>query len=340
MGQKTETKGEVTMVLKKLTGLAVVATIFLSNAYLHAQDWYPSKWGKDDTVGSVNEITPEIITDAAKLIKTGKRYSLGMVTSRNTPAFGARTFALYTVPHANGNGKPWGKYDVTANDDWALVYMGVGSQIDGLGHVGINHVYYNGNHIDDFYSAGGLTKLGTHEIPPIVTRGILLDAVDYMKTTDMSKVMSVKGIEMLRETVAINKADILGMLEKQKLTVQKGDVVLLHTGFMEMAEIDSKRYMKSLPGYGLEGALFLAEKNIVAIGADTFGAEVWPGERADEGYFLPVHTELITKRGIYLLENMVTRELADDKAYEFMFVLGQAKLKGAVQMIINPVAIR
>ena len=36
---------------------------------------------------------------------------------------------------------------------------------------------------------------------------------------------------------------------------------------------------------------------------------------------------------------MDTSELAKDKAYEFMFVLGQARIRGTVQMLINPVAI-
>ena len=36
----------------------------------------------------------------------------------------------------------------------------------------------------------------------------------------------------------------------------------------------------------------------------------------------------------------MTHELAADDAYEFLFVLGQARMEGAVQMIINPVAIR
>ena len=35
---------------------------------------------------------------------------------------------------------------------------------------------------------------------------------------------------------------------------------------------------------------------------------------------------------------MNTGRLAVEGVQEFMFVLGQAKLKGAVQMIINPVA--
>ena len=44
------------------------------------------------------------------------------------------------------------------------------------------------------------------------------------------------------------------------------------------------------------------------------------------------------KHGIYILETMNTGPLVDEGVSEFMFVLGQARLKGAVQMIINPVA--
>ena len=38
-----------------------------------AEDWHPSKWGKDDTLGAVNWITPGSIVAAASLVKTGKR---------------------------------------------------------------------------------------------------------------------------------------------------------------------------------------------------------------------------------------------------------------------------
>jgi hypothetical protein len=37
---------------------------------------------------------------------------------------------------------------------------------------------------------------------------------------------------------------------------------------------------------------------------------------------------------------MNTEKLAKDKVHEFMFVLGHNKYKGAVQSMINPVAIR
>jgi hypothetical protein len=35
---------------------------------------------------------------------------------------------------------------------------------------------------------------------------------------------------------------------------------------------------------------------------------------------------------------MNTGRLAEEEVYEFMFVLGQARIRGTVQMIINPVA--
>jgi hypothetical protein len=56
--------------------------------------------------------------------------------------------------------------------------------------------------------------------------------------------------------------------------------------------------------------------------------------------FFPAHQELLTKNGVYILENMDTRALAKDEAWEFLFVLGQPKFVGSVQAIINPVAIR
>lgn len=52
------------------------------------------------------------------------------------------------------------------------------------------------------------------------------------------------------------------------------------------------------------------------------------------------HVILLKENGIYLLETMNTGPLVRDQAYEFLFVLGQAKVRGVVQMIINPVAIR
>jgi len=319
-----------------LSSLTLIWTITAN-----AENWHNSKWGKEDTLGSVNLITAESILAASKLVQTGKRYALGQITSRETPAFGTRMFELFVVSHGgvfDGTGEPYKNNRMTTNDDWALVWMGVGSQLDGLGHIGIDHVYYNGNHVKDFFSPGGVKKLGTQDIPPIVARGIVLDIVAVFKEKDPSQVITVNGLEMLKGGTAINQPEIDGALMRQGIDLKSGDVVLLHTGYMEMAEEDKALYMKTIPGLGMDGALYLSSFDPVAVGADTFGLEVIPFENKDNAF--EVHLELIPKRGIYILENMVTRQLVADKAWEFMFVLGQARMQGAVQMIINPVAIR
>ena len=96
--------------------------------------------------------------------------------------------------------------------------------------------------------------------------------------------------------------------------------------------------MSGQPGLGVEGAEYLASLGVVAVGSDTWGLEVVPFE--DDSMQFPVHPILLAKNGVYILENMNVGPLASDEAWEFLFVLGQARFEGAVQGIINPVAIR
>ena len=70
----------------------------------------------------------------------------------------------------------------------------------------------------------------------------------------------------------------------------------------------------------------------------TWGLEVIPFEQG-AGVF-EVHQILLPMSGAYILENVNTAELVMDKAWEFMFMLGQNKYQGAVQSMISPVAIR
>ena len=88
----------------------------------------------------------------------------------------------------------------------------------------------------------------------------------------------------------------------------------------------------------MDGAQYLADKGVVAIGSDTWGLEVVPSENPTEVF--PVHPYLLAKQGIYILENMDVRDLVKDEGWEFMFVLGQPRFEGSVQAVINPVAIR
>lgn len=311
-------------------GAAVVVAFGLALAAATAaggdEPWHPSRYGADDTLGAVNLLTAEKVRQAARLVKTGQTYALGVVTGPDTPAYGPRKFNLTVLQLSDGTGTPLGSNRATGNDDLLYTFMGIGSQIDGLGHMGIDHVYYNGTRASDFVSTAGLTRLGTESIPPIVTRGVLLDMARHF------------GEEMLAEGTVWNRAEIDAAASAQGVEIREGDVVLFHTGWLALAGSAPARFMAAEPGLGLEGARYLAARGVVAIGADTWALEVIPFER--EGEVFPVHPELLAKHGVYILENMDTRALAKDRVHEFLFVLGQPRFQGAVQAIINPVAIR
>ena len=288
--------------------------------------WWPSKWGADDELGSFNLLSPELTLKAAKLIKTGKTYRLGIETNRGTPAFPPRTFQVQILMPNQAPGQAYGDNKFNYADDIIAGWMGVGTQIDGLGHAAIDHIYYNGWHSKDFVDAAGLTKFGVEQYPGVVAPGLMLDMASCM------------GKQILPAGTPINSADIKACEEKQGTPVEEGDVVILHTGWMNLLDGDPEQFGKSEPGLGVDGAIYLASKNVVAVGADTWGLEVLPFEKPNIKF--RVHQILITENGVYILENIDTRELAKDKAYRFMFTLGAARMSGAVQMIINPIAIR
>lgn len=115
----------------------------------------------------------------------------------------------------------------------------MGSQIDGLGHIGIDGVYYNCNKGSDFAQADGLKKLGIEKLPPIATRAVLLDMVGYF------------GQDPVKEGTPFNQPEIEGALKKQGISaIEKGDVVLFYTGWTKLIGKDNKRY-NGEPGLGV-----------------------------------------------------------------------------------------
>jgi len=289
------------------------------------EDWQDSKWGEDDTIGAANYLSAEHILKATSLVTEGKAYSLGVELNRDFPAYGARFFDI-TVMEPRAGGQAIGPTKLTSTDDILHTWLGIGSQIDGFGHIGIDHKHYNGLAAEDIVSVDGLKKLGTEGIPPIVTRGVLLDMTEHF------------GQDMLTEGQGFNSEEIRAAADAQGVKVQEGDVVLFHTGWLNLVGEDNERFGKAQPGLGVDGAEYLADQGVVAVGADNWGLEVIPFEEGT-GVF-EVHQTLLAKNGVYILENMNTAELAKDNVHEFMFVLGQPKVKGAVQMMVNPIAIK
>ena len=312
----------------KLCAIGAVAIVFSINAYAQQKPCLTaSKFGPDDQIGNLNYVTPAKTLAATKLVTKGKAYRLGIETNKDTPAYPPRTFAVTIVQPGQTAGSTLGPTRTTYNDDLINGWAGIGSQLDGLGHLGIDNLYYNCNKSTDFVMTDGLKKLGVEHVPAIATRGILLDMAGYFNT------------DIVKEGTPFNRAEIEGAMKRQGIkSIEKGDVVLFYTGWLKLLGKDNKRYGSVAPGLGREGAKYLASLEVAIIGSDTWAFEVVPFEK-DAGIF-EVHQILIPMNGIHILENINTEEMVKDQAWEFLFTLGPARITGGVQSIINPIAIK
>jgi kynurenine formamidase len=286
------------------------------------EPWWSSKYGEEDTLGALNNLTPQGVKDAAKLVKAGKVYALGVPTGPETPAYGTRTITIERIPGPGSDFTPNGTQRVTSFDERVTTSMGIGTQIDGLGHLGVDHHYYNGIEGKDL---AGSYKLDIASIPPIATRGVLIDMTKHYNKP------------MLQLGDNYGKVQIEAAAKAQGIKIRKGDVVLFHTNWMSIIPTNKDAYRTTEPGLTEEGAQYLADLGAVAVGSDTIALEALP---SPPGKQFIVHQTLLAKHGVHILESINTVELAKDGAKEFLFVLGAARIQGTVQMVINPVAIR
>ncbi|MDD9719785.1 cyclase family protein [Sulfitobacter sp. PR48] len=305
-----------------------LAALVLGATASFAQDCAPSKWGADDTIGSANLVTPERTLEAAKLIKQGKSMPLGITIGPDTPAFPPRSLNLQVVqPNQQGGQKltSFG-YEGNYNDDILQTWIGIGSQLDGLGHLGEGGHYYNCLDEKEISAITGLTKLGTHDVPPLVGRAVIIDMAKHL------------GKEVMEAGEHFGSTEIKAAAEAQGVTMGEGDIILFHTGWTEgMLESDPMLWGSAEPGLTNEGAVYLASLNPMAVGADTWGLDAIPAAEGDKVFY--GHVTLLKDNGIYILETMNVGPLLRDGVNEFMFVLGQPRIKGTVQAMVNPVAL-
>ena len=286
-----------------------------------------SKFGPTDQIGNLNNVTPAKTLAATKLVTTGKSYRLAIETNKDTPAYPPRTFAVTIVQPGQTAGASLGPTKTTYNDDIINGWAGIGTQLDGLGHIGVDNLYFNCNKAGEFAMTDGLKKLGVEHVPPVATRDVLLDMAGYFNT------------DVVKEGTPFNRAEIEGAMKRQGIkSIEKGDVVLFYTGWLKLLGKDDKRFGSGSPGLGRDGARYLASLGVAMVGSDTWSFEVIPFEK-DAGVF-EVHQILIPLNGIYILENVNTEELVRDQAWEFLFTLGAARITGGVQAIVNPIAIK
>jgi kynurenine formamidase len=293
--------------------------------------WFPSRWGPDDQAGALNEITPGVVLDAVRLVRTGQVHDLAHVLHADVPAFPGRTFRSYLTTnyhHINrrrpgGGPEGWGRNAVNWVVEQITATQQMGTHMDALNHLQVGERTYNGHRVADIAEDWGTNRLGVETLPQIVTRGLLLD------------VAAARGLERLAPGDAVSVADAQAALGAGRL--RPGDAVLFHTGWGSLWGADDERYSSGEPGPGLALARWLAEHRIAVTGCDTWSYGPVPAEDPDEPFVVP--QTLNVRHGVVVLENLRLAEAAAAGLREFCLVVSHAKLRGATGAWVTPLAI-
>ena len=264
--------------IKTITPVFLMGCLTLAAGSAFAAECQSSKWGQDDEIGAANYVTPERVIMAAKLVQKGESHPLGIMIDPNMPAFPPRKMMLQIVQPNQQYGRSLEKdfgWPIVYNDDVAQLWWGTGPQIDGLGHLGEEGMYYNCNKGTDFAAITGLTKLGIEKIPPLIGRGVLIDMAKHF------------GVDALEGGQAFNAEDIKAAATAQGVEIRQGDIVLFHTGWTDAKlQDDPTAWVSSEPGISNDAAVYLASLNPMAVGADTWGVDVVPPVEGEK-VFMP-----------------------------------------------------
>jgi len=291
-------------------------------------------------------MTPGSIQEAIDTVKKGKVYDLGVPYDQESfrwPGHNPGVIVTFRGPEGEQRQK-----DVPALIDPKLnpnkigwhscalfISDNVATQIDSLGHItsGADNHWYNGFKEADWGGNFGIRKCDATTIPPIITRGVMIDVAGF------------RGVEVLPSNYEITPMDLQGALEKQKTELHPGDTVLIRTGTLRYwgkngSDHDKIRQHDSA-GINLAAAKWLVEqKGAILIGSDTSGLEHSPGPDQKQN-FIPVHRYLLVEKGVHIAEFHNLEQLAQDRVYDFCYICTVNPIRGATAgFCLRPIALK
>lgn len=327
-------------------------------AAVEAGAWVPGPYGAGDQRGAFNEVTPQKTASALRVLDAGRpvvTYNLGEAMFFGFPAFPSMPPRIYDQKLAVGGARapsgliqlgaepfaPLGKNRLTYFEERLNTTYQIATQLDGLNHIGVGDMYYNGFRGSQIASERGTTALGNENMGPIVTRGVVLDIVG-MKVSQGAATdyfTAANGGRVLRDNYRVTVEDIQSAMRRQGIAeITPGDVVLFREGWTHLVSTDPERFLAQEPGIYLREARYLAARRPAIVGSDTWGLEVLDPDLT-AGNAFPAHQVLITRNGIHIGESIVTEKLVEDGVFEFVYMYNPQFAPGATAGNTAPFAL-
>jgi kynurenine formamidase len=289
-------------------------------ALLHGRDNW-GRWGEDDQVGAVNLITDEKRAEAAKLVRTGRSVSLSRPFPTRPRPGNPRPAAHYTTRAPRGTGGISGDY-------YGIEYHGVAStHVDALCHVWDERGMWQGRDPDVELTSRGSRWGGVeHWREGIVTRGVLLDVPAFRGEPYVTFDRPVHGDEL----AAVARA--------QGVTVGPGDALVVHSGRDGWdRENPAWGTEPQRPGLHASCLEFLRDHDCAALAWDML-------DHVPNDWGIPwtVHGAIFAY-GLAVVDNCALEPLAvacaEERRYEFLFVLAPLVVEGGTGSPANPLAV-
>jgi kynurenine formamidase len=302
------------------------------------------KWGADDEVGSLNYLTAEEVLRGVASIRTGEIFTLqvpvGSPDVEGDPVWPDRTSAVRTqvmdegfftrgeVAAVPADGHHWA-------DDKIEMFLQGTTQYDALGHVWYDGRIWNGHSAET--TVGGLAKASVYPIGQrgVAGRGVLIDMARH------------RGKDVLDRGEGFSHLDVLAAAERQGVTIEKHDILVIRTGWIGSYYRRSRDEFYrdwNEPGlvYSRELVEWFQEREIPNLVTDTMANE--RSRDPESGIEIPLHSALMRNLGVAMTELCILDELAqacaDDQRWTFLYTAAPLKIVGASGAPTNPVVIR
>ena len=315
----------------RLIAITVLGLSFALTGVSEAADEVAhSPYGADDERGVLNELDDASRLAVLSRIASGRVYDLSVENFPGMPGLvhlgmGDPDFHMWMTHTPDGlavegvnPGDP--EHPIALYDDAVIMSSHTGTHIDALNHAGYGDRIWNGFERGEHLGNKGWQVAGTDTIPPVITRGVLIDVAGH------------KGVDMLPPSYEITPDDLASALQATGVSLREGDAVFFRTGRMTVWP-DPKRYVPHEPGIGLAAAEWLFDQGVVMIGADNIAVERLPVEGK------AVHSYAFAERGACLIENAWLEDIAADGVYEFVLIAAPIKVRGATGSSLRPLAI-
>jgi kynurenine formamidase len=292
------------------------------------------RWGKDDQLGCLNNLSPERTRRAIATVREGATVSLARTVRFESTADAPVPPVHFMVESGEGwatGQKVSARPNAAATDYFGMIFHGATiTHVDSLAHFFWEGKTYNGQPAHLVSTSLGATVCSVEQAKNgIMTRGVLVD------------VPMVRGVDWVERGEGVSPQDILNAEEQCGFRVEPGDVLLIRTGQLHRRDVEGP-VDRSKGSTACQAACLplFRERDIAMMGSDT-GNDVAPAQYTRVPQ--PIHQVGITAMGLWILDNANLEDVAQAcrqrNRWEFLLSIGPLRLHNTTGSPVNPIAV-